>query len=549
MLGKRTAPYPRRLVLEQLEARTLLAAPSSAPLPLVTSAVALWPTPALPPWDAVRHESDLAATGGARTLSKFPLRWPAAEAEPVKPPLFRLGVAGDSLSDDYSEGAYSYAKNWVETLADYVEVGAQGTWGAPRDEGFEYNWAQAGATSATLLADGQHTGLAQQIAAGLIDYAVLAVGQNDFGPWTPAYLGVYSGLATESQIDAYIAQVVANIETALQTLHDTGGKVVLANVIDYGVAPVTRAFFPNPSQRDSVTEVLRRVNNELRGLSQQYDVPLVDTFQATKDLLGTNQQPAETVLIGGAVFTNDAGVEPQHLFVNDGIHPHTVAQAAIANLIVTAIQVGYGQDIGSLPFTEREMLELVGRGDEYVADSLNLNYERYVFVPGRWQNPNEACNVDGDDNVAADDVLWIINYLNEHVGDPSLPAAPAAPPPYYDVNADGYITAQDALTVIDHINNPPAGAGEAEGAATAWLSAEPVFAWDAVPPRPAIPVLGVLSEPVSPAAVDAIWTQWVAAPTGSIPSPSARVGTLASRLRDLISGTDFAAVVGVLPTF
>ncbi len=143
----------------------------------------------------------------------------AADAQTtVGPPLFRLGVAGDSLSDEYAEASYSYAQNWVESLAQDVDVGAQGTWGTPRDEGFEYNWAQAGATTTTLVADGQHTGLAQQITAGLIDYAVLAIGQNDFGPWTAAYLGIYSETWTPLQILAYVNQVVTNIETALQTL-------------------------------------------------------------------------------------------------------------------------------------------------------------------------------------------------------------------------------------------------------------------------------------------------------------------------------------------
>ncbi len=32
-------------------------------------------------------------------------------------PLCRLGVAGDSLSDEYGESSYNYAHNWVESLA------------------------------------------------------------------------------------------------------------------------------------------------------------------------------------------------------------------------------------------------------------------------------------------------------------------------------------------------------------------------------------------------------------------------------------------------
>jgi len=291
-------------------------------------------------------------------------------------------VAGDSLSDEYAEASYSYAKNWVESLAQDVDVGAQGTWGTPRDEGFEYNWAQAGATTDTLLADGQHTGLAQQITAGLIDYAVLAIGQNDFGPWTEAYLGIYSETWTPLQIMAYGNQVITNIETALQTLTATGGKVVLSNIIDYGVAPITRMFLTDPAGRERVTDVIRSINTELVRLAQQYNVPLIDGFQATKDFLGENAAPVDTVAIGGVDFVNTAGVEPQNMFVDDGIHPHTVGQAIIANLVVEAIRLGYGQDVGTVGFSQQEMLDLVGLGDQYTGDTLNLVYPDYIILPG-----------------------------------------------------------------------------------------------------------------------------------------------------------------------
>jgi hypothetical protein len=51
----------------------------------------------------------------------------------------------------------NYAQNWVELLARDVDVGATGSCEAPRNEGFEHNGAQSGATSVTLLTDGQLT--------------------------------------------------------------------------------------------------------------------------------------------------------------------------------------------------------------------------------------------------------------------------------------------------------------------------------------------------------------------------------------------------------
>jgi hypothetical protein len=82
--------------------------------------------------------------------------------------------------------------------------------------------------------------------------------------------------------------------------------------------------------------------------------------------------------------------------------------------------------------------------------------------------------------VTAQDVLLIVNHINNHPGDPSLPAPPATPPPYYDVTNDGECTANDALYVINEINRrvSKGGAGEADGEDSA---SAPVGAAAAIP--------------------------------------------------------------------
>jgi hypothetical protein len=73
---------------------------------------------------------------------------------------FKLGAMGDSLTDEYwDSGVSTFATNWPDLLVRYrgVDMGptaAQawvGTWGSPRNKGYEYNWALAGATTASLL--------------------------------------------------------------------------------------------------------------------------------------------------------------------------------------------------------------------------------------------------------------------------------------------------------------------------------------------------------------------------------------------------------------
>jgi len=69
-----------------------------------------------------------------------------------------------------------------------------------------------------------------------------------------------------------------------------------------------------------------------------------------------------------------------------------------------------------------------------------------------WQNRPAPCDVNGDGDVTALDVLIVINYINARGSDPSLPPVSASPPPYYDVNDDGLCTAGDVLEVINFIN-------------------------------------------------------------------------------------------------
>ena len=87
-------------------------------------------------------------------LLLLPLVLPPAAQTPV---FIRIGVVGDSASDEYRGtdnrgGAFaSVTFNWVEQLRDagIVRVGAWSSWGEPRRTGNEYNWARSGAVSYT----------------------------------------------------------------------------------------------------------------------------------------------------------------------------------------------------------------------------------------------------------------------------------------------------------------------------------------------------------------------------------------------------------------
>src|SRR3954469_25975604 len=97
-----------------------------------------------------------------------------------------VGVLGDSYSDEYQfyPPDRSTARNWVEILAatrglNFGEYSPSSR-GEPRNQGFAYNWARSDATTDSLLAAGQHTGLAAQVSSGEVSLVFVFIGGNDF---------------------------------------------------------------------------------------------------------------------------------------------------------------------------------------------------------------------------------------------------------------------------------------------------------------------------------------------------------------------------------
>jgi hypothetical protein len=290
-----------------------------------------------------------------------------------------FGIAGDSLSDEYAATTYNYAHNWDELLSSQegLNFGPVGSFPAPRNTGFEFNWAEFGATSTDLLTEGQDVGLAAQIDAGLVSHAVLAIGANDFRPDLTPYQAIATGAWTATDIQNYSNLVVSNITTALTTLYNTNAFLAVSNIPDYGIAPITQANF-NAVQRQRVTDVIDAINARLETVADSLNVPLIDTNGITRVFYGTNSAPTPAWVIGGVTITNTPGVGVTNAFVDDGIHPHTIVQAQIANLFLTAFNKAYGTPVDL--FTEAESVALIGQTYGGV-DTLNVDFPSFIHLP------------------------------------------------------------------------------------------------------------------------------------------------------------------------
>jgi CSLREA domain-containing protein len=77
-----------------------------------------------------------------------------------------------------------------------------------------------------------------------------------------------------------------------------------------------------------------------------------------------------------------------------------------------------------------------------------------------WHNAATSADVTGDNTVAGDDVLTIINYINAAKPE-TVPQDGSSDGPYVDVTGDGHIAADDVVSVINYINAHPLKQGEA----------------------------------------------------------------------------------------
>ncbi len=316
-----------------------------------------------------------------------------------------IGAVGDSLTDEYSQRAWYYgdssALNWVDLLArnrdttsikPELDFGVYETnsnvRGQPRDGGYEYNWSLWGANTATLVSQGQHIGLAEQVNTGNVEYVVLAIGSNDFNP-TSSY-GMYEAIynqvtpftgcdgGTYVNVQDYVDSVVDRYTLILEAMINAGGLPIMATIADFGAAPRTYndPRYSDPDKRQHVTDTIMAVNSSLKTLAAAKGLPIVDLFE----LIIPFYVEVEPSLIGGVSIIKDVAPNPngRYAILPGGAHPGTVLQGLLANAFIEACNRSYGTDFTLL--SDQEIL--ASAGVEYPAgDDTFFDIIPFVIVP------------------------------------------------------------------------------------------------------------------------------------------------------------------------
>ena len=320
-------------------------------------------------------------------------------------PAITLGMAGDSLTDDYLGGPADVnndlaALSWGQVLlsargtdfdfGDYKPVGE--IWDNVRYSGSEYNWATSGGVasdnavlnivglpnplpvtvSGSSVLSTQTAGLAQQIADGDVSTAYVGIGNNDFFYHTTSFDLAGNFIPNPDAVidQAFIDDVAGSILTGVDTLRAAGPVDLLLGLLPPGTAG------------ESAPEVIAgidAVNDILREGAAARGIPVLDVFSWVDDParvdpdgsvligdlvieLGTSATAADLSLEGqGPCNSLDLCALPSHAenyIAEDGIHTNTLINGLIANEMIDALNASYGHSIS--PLSDAEILRLAG---------------------------------------------------------------------------------------------------------------------------------------------------------------------------------------------
>jgi lysophospholipase L1-like esterase len=269
-----------------------------------------------------------------------------------------IGALGDSITAPYSGTSQGSAGDlcWVELLRV----------ARPGDDVSVQDVARGGATSSTLLSQGQHTRVASLVSGGSVSSAVLIIGANDVSAYLTDILA--------GRYDRFVNAVVPNIYTAAATVLAAGPvELVVSDIPDIGVTPRVRSLVHNdPVLLQRISTATAQANDQILSLAAANGVPVVDFFGLSH------------VADAGSIEMADVAVN--YFFAPDGFHPSSVAQGILANTLLAALQIGYGEDVTGLPLSDQEILTLTGidhpPGESY------LDVTPYViFNPGNRAAP------------------------------------------------------------------------------------------------------------------------------------------------------------------
>jgi hypothetical protein len=249
----------------------------------------------------------------------------------------------------------------------------------------------------------------------------------------------------ETNGDVLTYEIVGNSNPALVSATVVNGVLnltLLPNQFGTGSVVVRATDSTNQSVTGAVTLTIANVNDPPVGRPDGYRVPQNSTLN---------------VNASQAVLANDTDTEGQPLTAILVSGPQNATQFSLSpNGAFTYRHNGISRQSDS--FTYRASDGVLQ--SELITVTITID----APLPSTHQNQSNNLDVNADGRVTAIDALLIINLVNS-MPSPIRVESLGTPPPYFDVNGDYRVTAFDALLVINELNRRSSGGGSGEGEA------------------------------------------------------------------------------------
>jgi hypothetical protein len=270
-----------------------------------------------------------------------------------------IGAYGDSLSWQYSlwvplAPSFGYSIfsngqqfNWVDQL-----VMSGYNFGPQVDATGNHNYYNAndvalgGAVSSDL--PGQVSSLQPSLASNAVKLTVMEIGGDNFTVGLGGEYGtIYTAAAnhaynplTNPAVQTFMNNLVGDITSAVNaTLAiNPSEHMVLMTVPDLGVTPSYRSTYSDATRRAEVTSVVNAINQQILSLAALHHMPVVD-------LNALGQLSLTPPKLGGVQMLTGGGNGGNRMYLSDSFHPGTVANGLLANAILKADQIGYGDAV------------------------------------------------------------------------------------------------------------------------------------------------------------------------------------------------------------
>jgi hypothetical protein len=282
-----------------------------------------------------------------------------------------IGIMGDSFYDEYQAddqrgGNYhALTFNLVEILerTRNFNLGPWGRWGEPRRTGYEFNWARSGATSQDMIDQGQHTGLAQQVAEGKVTFVFIGIGANDFSPYyRDDYKNIYNGQMTDQQLKEKIKNAISNVTLAVETVQQAGAKGIIVTLFtQWELDPLIGEIYPDQTRRQRVAKAIDAVNQGIQAMAETKGVVIYNQNEFGMKLLPSLQESRYLNVGGKLIDFLECGDKPIYSRLADQQHLGTVLSGVSANTyFIETMDKNFDLHIPLL--SDQEILQIAGLG-------------------------------------------------------------------------------------------------------------------------------------------------------------------------------------------